>query len=178
MSGYVIDTDNNVTILEPGAAIPEVDGPERFNSIDEFAELAGSWPAARLVEIWNSLPGVVPVSKFTNRNVGVGRVWKALQQLSPAVAPHSPNVAPAQATAARRPSTNKKPASAAKAPRRHRPAAEAGPRERSKKGGRTGITAAGQRGNAERTDDGDRMAAALRPRLSQWSGWEEDGVDS
>src|SRR3954447_3244645 len=133
MSGYVIDCDNNVTILEPGAAIPEVDGPERFNSIDEFAELAGSWPAARLVEIWNSLPGVVPLSKFTNRSVGVNRVWKALQQLSPAVAPHSPNVAPAQATAARRPGTKQRVASAAKAPRPHRSKAEAGARDGSKK---------------------------------------------
>src|SRR3954469_22664818 len=114
MSGYVIDTDNNVTVLERGAAVPEVEGPERFNSLEEFAQLAGSWPAARLVEIWNSLPGVVPVSKFTNRNVGVGRVWKALQQLSPTAAPHSPGVAPAKATEARRPSAKDRGASARK----------------------------------------------------------------
>jgi hypothetical protein len=74
------------------------------------------------------------VSKFTNRNIGVGRVWKVLQQLSPAVAPHSPTVAPAQATAARRPAgSNKKRASAAKATRPDRTKAEAGGREGSKK---------------------------------------------
>jgi len=73
------------------------------------------------------------VSKFTNRNVGVGRVWKALQQLSPAVAPHSPAVAPAQAPAARRPGSNKKRASAAKATPPHHSKAEAGAREGSKK---------------------------------------------
>ncbi len=103
MSNFVIDSDDNVTILEPGEDSNAADGTETFNSLEELAQLASNWPASRLVAIWNSLPGVVPVSKFTNRNVGVGRVWKVLQQLSPAVAPHSPAVAPAQAPAGRRP---------------------------------------------------------------------------
>ena len=133
MSKYVIDSDNNVTILEPGEDSNAADGTETFNSLEELAQLASYWPATRLVTIWNSLPGVVPVSKFTNRNVGVGRVWKALQQLSLAVAPHSPAVAPAQARRATRPGSNKKRASAAKATPPHPTKAEAGAREGSKK---------------------------------------------
>ena len=27
--------------------------------------LAGKWPAARLIQIWNSIPGNTPVKKFT-----------------------------------------------------------------------------------------------------------------
>ena len=133
MSKYVIDSDNNVTILEPREASNAAEGTETFNSLEELAQLASNWPASRLLTIWNSLPGVVPVSKFTNRKVGVGRVWKALQQLSPTVAPHSPAVAPAQATAARRPGTNEKRASAAKATRPDRTKAEASGREGGKK---------------------------------------------
>jgi hypothetical protein len=35
----------------------------------------------RLVEVWNSLPGVKPLTKFTNRKVATGRIWKAIQGL-------------------------------------------------------------------------------------------------
>ena len=37
---------------------------DSFSSQQELAELAAQWPAARLVAIWNSLPGVPPVKKF------------------------------------------------------------------------------------------------------------------
>jgi hypothetical protein len=45
--------------------------------------LAEKWSAARLVEIWSSLPGVQPVQRFTNRQVATTRIWKALQRLAP-----------------------------------------------------------------------------------------------
>src|SRR5450756_2815056 len=79
MHRYVIDLENNITIYESGYGVPEAEGTEEFKSREELGHLADGWPAARLVEIWNSLPGVVPVSKFTNRAVAVGRVWKVLQ---------------------------------------------------------------------------------------------------
>jgi hypothetical protein len=40
----------------------------------------------RLVEIWNSLPGVTPVTKFGNRKVAAERIWKAIQGLGEATA--------------------------------------------------------------------------------------------
>jgi hypothetical protein len=43
-----------------------------------------------LVEIWNSLPGVVPVQKFTSRLVAVQRIWKAIQSLKPVVSADAP----------------------------------------------------------------------------------------
>jgi hypothetical protein len=33
------------------------------------------------VEIWNSLPGVEPVQRFTSRQVAGARIWKAIQHL-------------------------------------------------------------------------------------------------
>jgi hypothetical protein len=38
-------------------------------------------PAARLVEIWNSLPGESPVKKFKDRATAINRIWKAIQNL-------------------------------------------------------------------------------------------------
>ena len=35
----------------------------------------------RLIEIWNSLPGVIPVKKFANRKIATERIWKAIQGL-------------------------------------------------------------------------------------------------
>jgi len=34
---------------------------------------------SRLVAAWNGLPGVTPVSRFTDRSTAVTRIWKALQ---------------------------------------------------------------------------------------------------
>jgi hypothetical protein len=52
-----------------------------------LTKLATAWPGTRLVEIWNSLPGVQEVRKFTSRPVAVRRIWKAIQTLDPGVAP-------------------------------------------------------------------------------------------
>ena len=37
------------------------EGNQTFTSQQELAALAAKWPGARLVEIWNSPPGVEPV---------------------------------------------------------------------------------------------------------------------
>src|SRR5450756_2227153 len=97
MHRYVIDPENNITIYESGYGVPEAEGTEEFKRREELGHLADGWPAARLVEIWNSLPGVVPVSKFTNRSVAVGRVWKVLQCLNPTKAPDSAQLGPSEA---------------------------------------------------------------------------------
>ena len=36
----------------------------------------------RLVEIWNRLPGVEPVARFTDRKTAVRRIWRAVQPQS------------------------------------------------------------------------------------------------
>jgi hypothetical protein len=47
-----------------------------------LAKLAAHWPAARIIEIWNSLPGGSPIKKLTDRKTTVSRIWKAIQNLN------------------------------------------------------------------------------------------------
>src|SRR5947208_6516516 len=49
-------------------------------SADEWEALASRWPLKRLIEIWNAVPGVVPVGKFTSRAVALRRIWRALDR--------------------------------------------------------------------------------------------------
>ena len=46
---------------------------------DEWEAMAGQWPLKRLVAIWNALPGVIPVEKFTSRPIALERIWRALE---------------------------------------------------------------------------------------------------
>jgi hypothetical protein len=89
MPTFTIDNENNITVF---SSLKEVEGSgagtESFSSADELAGLAKNWPGARLVEIWNSLPGVEPVERFTSRKVAVKRIWKAIQQLQPSGGAH------------------------------------------------------------------------------------------
>ena len=50
-----------------------------FASEQELEELVHEWPMKRLVEIWNHLPGVEPVARFTDRKTAIRRIWRALQ---------------------------------------------------------------------------------------------------
>src|SRR4051794_37231015 len=62
------------------AEIP-ADSLERANAIasrDEWERIAGVWPLKRLVAIWNALPGVTPVEKFTSRQIALERIWRAI----------------------------------------------------------------------------------------------------
>jgi hypothetical protein len=44
---------------------------------------ASDLPAARLVAIWNALPGITPITKFKDRKTAARRLWSAFQELSP-----------------------------------------------------------------------------------------------
>lgn len=84
MTTFTIGTENSITALtieEAAAGIP--DGMTPFTSDTELQRLAADWPADRLVAIWNGIPGVRAVTRFTSRNIGVSRIWKAIQTLAP-----------------------------------------------------------------------------------------------
>src|SRR5947199_3857161 len=69
-------TRDGVIMEAPG------DSLERANAIasrDEWETIAGTWPLKRLVAIWNALPGVTPVEKFTNRQIALERIWRAVE---------------------------------------------------------------------------------------------------
>jgi hypothetical protein len=82
MKHFTIDTDNNITVHGSKKAARET-GAGVFSSEGQLAELIGP-DNKRLVEIWNSLAGVTPVTKFANRKIAAERIWKALQSLGEA----------------------------------------------------------------------------------------------
>ena len=85
---YTIDEANEIrahVIAEDAAAT----GAETFTSETELGDLATNWPGARLIEIWNALPGVAPVKKFKDRPTGVARIWKAIQPAEEAALPEA-----------------------------------------------------------------------------------------
>jgi Protein of unknown function (DUF3489) len=92
---FLIDRNNKVRRYDSQGAIAQARDLATFGSEREMAALAAKWPAARLVLIWNKLPGVSPVRKFTDRKTGVRRIWKAIQE---AHAQQAPKVPKGQAT--------------------------------------------------------------------------------
>jgi hypothetical protein len=104
---FTIDTENNITVF---SSFKEIEGSgsgtETFSSAEELAALSRNWPGARLVEIWNSLPGLEAIHRFTSRQVAVRRIWKAIQRLEPTGSVQKPTVT------AKKESTKHKPSGA------------------------------------------------------------------
>jgi hypothetical protein len=144
MKTFTIDTDNNISAFatQEEAAASTTAPFESFSSQREFTQLAGAWPAERLVAIWNSLPGVRPVNGFKTAKAEASKIWESIQDLGETAEPAKPKAekkptggakaakgAPAkgkatnQATAAKR---------APKTKRAAKSQANAGPREGSK----------------------------------------------
>ena len=91
MRTFTIDAEDNITLFAPAEEAGQPSrGTAKFQSAEQLAALAEHWPAVRLVEIWNRLPGVEPVRKFTDRKTGIARIWKAVQGLQPADVPTKP----------------------------------------------------------------------------------------
>jgi phosphopentomutase len=76
---YTIDSENSITAHTTKQEAGEGD---TFSSQQELASLVTDWPATRLIEVWNGIPGLTPVKKFTDRKSGVARIWKAIQSLA------------------------------------------------------------------------------------------------
>jgi len=91
MKIFTIENDsNNITLHATVQEAEAVANAERFRNEAGLSKLAADWPASRLVEIWNSLPGVTPLKKFKDRQTAVARIWKALEafgQTAPAAEP-------------------------------------------------------------------------------------------
>ena len=87
MKTFTIENDtNNITVYGSAKEAEAVPNSERFGTEGALGKLAANWPAARLVEIYNSLPGVTEVKKFKDRATAVSRIWKAIQTLGQAEA--------------------------------------------------------------------------------------------
>ncbi len=104
MTTFTIDCDNNITAFASlkEAQAADIAGAEYFSSLEELEQLATSWSPAgtrgrgssKLLELWNSLPGVTPVKKFTDRKTALARIWKAAQALTAPGAPQGAQDAP------------------------------------------------------------------------------------
>ncbi len=72
-----IDTKNNVRVPDSDQVRPE---GATFQNEQELRRITAERPLSRLVEVWNQLPGVRPVAKFTDRRTACARIWKAVQE--------------------------------------------------------------------------------------------------
>ena len=93
MKHFTIDNDNNIAVHASKKAAREM-GAGVFSTEEQLTELIGP-DNKRLVEIWNSLPGVKPVTKFANRKMATERIWRAIQDLEEAPIAPVPAVEPA-----------------------------------------------------------------------------------
>jgi hypothetical protein len=87
MKTFTIDAENHITIHASRKAARDT-GAGVFATEEQFADLIGP-DNQRLLEIWNRLPDVKPVTKFANRKAATARIWGAIQQLG-APAPSEP----------------------------------------------------------------------------------------
>src|ERR1017187_7226940 len=78
-----IDNDNNISAFATPEEAPAATATpfDSFASQQELADLAAQWSGERLLAVWNSLPGVTPVKKFTDRKTAISRVWARIQGL-------------------------------------------------------------------------------------------------
>jgi hypothetical protein len=74
---FTVDGQNNIATYREGSE--PANGLTQFHSQQEFEALGAEWPTAKLVEIWNRIPGVAPVKKFTSRPTAIRRVWTLLE---------------------------------------------------------------------------------------------------
>src|SRR5579862_4666984 len=77
-----IQLDRRVGILTLNDKHPSSNGALTFSSARKLRKLTAQWPAAQLVEIWNQLPGVRKVTRFTDRDTAIRRIWAVVQDLA------------------------------------------------------------------------------------------------
>ncbi len=104
MTTFTIEPDNNVTAHATRKEAKAVPNTERFSSADELAKLTENWPTARLIEIWNGIPAMTPVKKFTDRKAATTRIWKAIQSLGESISAETGTEAEASTDEATKPS--------------------------------------------------------------------------
>ena len=77
--GVHLTTEGTIAEITPENQQPEDAAQRVIRNRDEWETIAGQWPLKRLVAIWNRLPGITPVEKFTNRQIALERIWRAVE---------------------------------------------------------------------------------------------------
>ena len=78
MKTFGINAENQTTIYIGAAMRPD---ETIFSTEDQLALVAELFPTSRLIEIWNTLPGVTPVRRFKDRKTAISRIWAAVSAL-------------------------------------------------------------------------------------------------
>ena len=99
---FAIDQENNISAFASAKEIDNSETTQQFKTTRELNKLAIDWPSSRLIEIWNSLPGVQPVKKFRSRETAISRIWTAIQGLGATLPAPAPAVQPEKAGATKK----------------------------------------------------------------------------
>jgi hypothetical protein len=75
---FYIGPTNDITLI--ASKLPNHADGVTFSSERELSLRAAHWPGSRMVQIWNRLPNVQPVRKFTDRRTAIHRIWRAIQE--------------------------------------------------------------------------------------------------
>ena len=67
---FTIDAGNCIAVSTSTEQRSSTSGAARFTNEKQLSALAAHWPSGRLVEVWNHLPGVRKIAKFTDRQTG------------------------------------------------------------------------------------------------------------
>src|SRR5260370_22135211 len=76
MTIFTIDSENNIAAHGSASEITDK-GCEQFSSEKELAQLAAAWPGTRLVSVFNGIPCLTPVKRFSSRHLATARIWNA-----------------------------------------------------------------------------------------------------
>ena len=68
---FHVTTEGLLTAITPESGEQENAGQRVVTSRNEWETIAGNWPLKRLVAIWSSLPGIIPVEKFISRQIAL-----------------------------------------------------------------------------------------------------------
>lgn len=82
-------------------------GDVLFDSLDQLDQVTQGWPISRLVGLWNRLPDITVIRKFTDRATGLKRIWNAIQILEPLQSKQVDPPAPEAVTGKAKPGTKK-----------------------------------------------------------------------
>jgi hypothetical protein len=91
MKYFTINDENNITAHSSKEEAAALANEIMFSTEKQFADLVGV-DGKRMIDVWNSLPGVTPVKKFTSKQIAQARIWKALQSLTCPAKPAQPEI--------------------------------------------------------------------------------------
>ena len=93
---FHLTSDDHIYIINEQGPVETNAAGTTFASEQEFHDLAKECPMKRLVEIWNHVPGVHAVARFTDRKTAVARIWRAIQPQTEADRPSTPRASKTQ----------------------------------------------------------------------------------